>query len=81
MFFFLNLFSFSFFAGVVEEIGSKVKNFKLGDAVLGHKVSLIKIQGPHRLHQGVFLAAQASPAVCGGAQNLDEIESEIFLIF
>ena len=27
------------FAGVVEEVGSKVKNFKPGDAVLGHKVS------------------------------------------
>ena len=29
------------FAGIVEEIGSKVKNFKPSDAVLGHKVSLI----------------------------------------
>ena len=29
------------FAGIIEQIGSKVKNFKPGDAVLGHKVSLI----------------------------------------
>ena len=29
------------FAGIVEEIGSKVKNFKPGDAVLGHKVSFV----------------------------------------
>ena len=27
------------FAGVVEEIGGKVKKFTVGDAVLGHKVS------------------------------------------
>ena len=27
------------FSGVVEEIGTKVKNFKVGDAVLGHKVN------------------------------------------
>ena len=27
------------FAGVVEEIGGKVKKFAVGDAVLGHKVS------------------------------------------
>ena len=26
------------FSGVVEEIGTKVKNFKVGDAVLAHKV-------------------------------------------
>ena len=26
------------FSGVVEEIGSKVKNFKVGDSVLAHKV-------------------------------------------
>ena len=30
------------FAGVVEEIGSKVKNFKVGDSVLGHKVSFVR---------------------------------------
>ena len=28
------------FSGVVEEVGSKVKNFKVGDAVLGHKVNI-----------------------------------------
>ena len=28
------------FAGIVEEIGPKVKNFKAGDAVLGHKMPL-----------------------------------------
>merc|ERR1711971_457324 len=28
------------FAGIVEQIGSKVKNFKPGDAVLGHKMPL-----------------------------------------
>ena len=28
------------FSGVVEEIGTKVKNFKVGDAVLGHKVNI-----------------------------------------
>ena len=27
------------FSGVVEEIGSKVKNFKVGDSVLAHKVN------------------------------------------
>ena len=26
------------FSGVVEEVGSKVKNFKVGDSVLAHKV-------------------------------------------
>ena len=29
--------------GVVEEVGSKVKNFKTGDAVFGHKVSFLSL--------------------------------------
>ena len=28
------------FSGCVEKIGSKVKKFKVGDAVLGHKVDI-----------------------------------------
>ena len=32
------------FSGVVEEVGSKVKNFKVGDSVLAHKVKKLICQ-------------------------------------
>ena len=31
------------FSGVVERVGAKVMKFKIGDAVLGHKVDILQI--------------------------------------
>ena len=42
------------FSGVVERVGAKVMKFKIGDAVLGHKVDILQIT---RIMRSIFLSS------------------------
>ena len=42
------------FSGVVERVGAKVMKFKIGDAVLGHKVDILQIT---RIIRSIFLSS------------------------